>query len=184
MRRITDKFSVFELLAISLMAALGIAVKPVVSSLAKIITGPLAIPSGVIAGGIYMMFLILACGLTNKRPTGALTAAVQALIVMLTGIGSQGIMSFVTYILPGAAVDLVMLPFSLRDKARPKAPACFCAGIAANVTGSFLVSSVLFDIPLIPLLLSLAAAALSGGLGGLLAYFILKQIYKTGLLNN
>ena len=199
MRRILSKFSVFELLTISLTAALGVAVKPAVSSLARIITGPLAIPGGVLAGGIYMMFPVLAYGLTCRRLAGTLTALVQALIVVLTGIaGSQGIMSFVTYLLPGAAVDLVMLLFSLRSlrkknlnsnsssnssgKVRSKAPACFCAGIAANLTGSLLVSVLLFNIPLIPLLLSLAAAALSGGLGGLLAYFILKQIYKLDLL--
>jgi hypothetical protein len=184
MRNILNKFSVFELLVISLAAALGIAVKPVISPLARIITGPLMIPGGVLAGGIYMMFLVLAYGLTRKRLAGTLTAVVQAFIVVLTGIGSQGLMSFATYILPGAAVDLIMLVFHRRGKSRPKAPACFFAGIAANVTGSFLVSMAIFDIPLAPLLLALATAAFSGGLGGLLAYAVLKQIYKLELIND
>jgi hypothetical protein len=41
-----------------------------------------------------------------------------------------------------------------------------------------------FNIPLVPLLLALATAALTGGLGGLLARSLLKQIYKLELLNN
>jgi hypothetical protein len=49
------------------------------------------------------------------------------------------------------------------------------------------VGVVLFDILLLPfasILLILASAAFSGGLGGVLAYFILKQIYKLELLAN
>lgn len=185
MRRILSKFSVFELLLISLIAALGIAVKPVIQPLVRIITGPMMIPGGVVAGGIYMMFLVLAYGMTRRRLSGTLTAAVQAFIVMLTGIGSHGPMTFVTYILPGVAVDLVMVAFYLREsKAYPKAPACFFAGIAANVTGSLLVGIALFNIPLVPMLLSLCVAALSGGLGGLLACSLLKKIYLLELLVN
>jgi len=184
MRKILNRFSVFELLIIAMIAALGIAVKPVISPLVRIITGPVGIPGGVLAGGIYMMFLVLAYGMTRRRLSGTLTATVQAFIVVLTGIGSQGIISFMTYICPGIAVDLIMLIFDRHAKERPKVPACFCAGIAANVTGSLLVGMALFDIPLVPLLLALATAALSGGLGGLLACSLLKQIYKLELLVN
>ena len=116
MRKILNKFSVFELLIIAMAAALGIAVKPVISPLARIITGSVGIPGGVLAGGIYMMFLVLAYGLTRKRLSATLTAVVQAFIVVLTGIGSQGVISFVTYICPGIAVDLIMLAFYRRGK--------------------------------------------------------------------
>ena len=184
MRRILNKFSVFELLLISLTAALGIAVKPVIQPLVRVITGPLMIPSGALAGGIYMMFLVIAYGTTRRRLSATVTAMIQALIVMMTGIGSHGVMTFVTYILPGAAVDLTMLVFYWRNNsARAGAPACFCAGIAANVTGSFLVGAALFNIPLVPMLLMLSVAALSGGLGGLLAYVILKQVHRLELLS-
>ena len=185
MRVILNKFSLFDLLLIALIGSLGIAVKPVISPLVRIITGPLMIPGGAVAGGLYMMFIVLAYGLTRRRFAGTLTSTVQAFIVVLTGIGSHGVISFATYIVPGIAVDLVMLAFYFKNSAaRPKAPACFCAGIAANVTGSLIVGAALFDIPLIPLLLMLASAALSGGLGGILAYLILKRIYKLELLFN
>ena len=180
MRKILSGFSVFELLIIAMVAALGIAVKPVVSPLVRLVTGPLMIPGGVLAGGVYMMFLVLARGLVRRRFAGTLTAAVQAIIVLITGVGSHGPATLATYIMPGVAVDLVMLIFCRRKPV--SVPACFCAGIAANVTGAFLVSAALFDIPLAPLLLALAVAALSGGLGGLLAHALLKQVYRLGLL--
>ena len=188
MKRILSRFSIFELLLISMAAALGIAVKPIIQPLVRIITGPLMIPGGVLAGGIYMMFLVLAYGMTRKPVAGTLTAVVQAFIVMLTGIGSHGVMTFVTYILPGVAVDLVMLVFYWRSKGnnrpRPSIPACFCGGIVANVTGSLLVGVALFNIPLVPMLLVLSVAALSGGLGGILAYSLLKKIYALELFVN
>ena len=183
MRRLTAKFTAFELILIAAMAALGIAVKPVVGHLARLITGPLAIPGGVVAGGIYMMFLVMAYGLTRGKLSATLAALVQALIVMLTGIGgSHGPMSLITYLPPGLAIDAVMLLFCLGGRSRVRPAACFCAGIAANLAGTFMVGMLLFDIPLIPLLLSLSAAALSGGLGGLLAYYLLKQIHRLELL--
>jgi len=183
MRRYTSRYTAFELIFIAAMAAMGIAVKPVAGHIARLITGPLAIPGGVVAGGIYMMFPIMASGLTRGKLSGTLTALVQALIVMLTGIGgSHGPMSLITYLPPGLAVDLVMMLFCLGGRSRVRAPACFCAGIAANLAGTFMVGMLLFNIPLIPLLLSLSAAALSGGLGGLLSCYLLKQIHKLELL--
>jgi len=182
MKKLTAGFSILELILISVMAALGIAVKPVVGNLARLITGPLAIPGGVLAGGIYMMFLIMAYGLTRGRLAGTLAALVQALLVIITGAGSHGVMSLLTYLLPGMAVDCVMFFACLGGRSRIRAAACFNAGIAANLTGTFMVGMILFDIPLVPLLLSLCVAALSGGLGGLLACYILKQIHKMEIL--
>ena len=187
MRRILSKFSIFELLVISMAAALGIAVKPIIQPLVRLITGPLMLPGGVVAGGIYMMFLVLAYGITRKPWVGTLTAIVQAFIVMITGIGSHGPMTILTYTLPGIAVDLVMFMFYWRAKSvrpRPSVPACFCGGIAANVTGSLLVGVALFNIPLVPMLLALSVSALSGGLGGILAYSLIKKIYALELMVN
>ena len=64
--RALRKFTAFELLIITMMAALGIAVKSVVVPLAQMITGPLYIPGGVVAGGFYMLWIVLGYGLVNK----------------------------------------------------------------------------------------------------------------------
>jgi len=50
----------------------------------------------------------------------------------------------------------------------------------ANISGTMLSNLVFFRLPVIPLLLSLCAASLSGGLGGLIAYNIVKTLKKQG----
>ncbi len=174
-------FTIFDLIVIALMAGLGIATKPIVVPLAHIITGPLFIPGGVLAGGFYMMWIVLAAALVGKPGTATLAAVVQAIVVMALGIyGTHGIASLVTYVLPGVAVDLVMLLAGTR--ARSLLP-CFLAGIAANMTGTFLVNLAFFRLPAVPLLLSIFTAALSGGLGGWIAYSVAQQFsLGTGML--
>ena len=73
------RFSVKEIILISVMAALGLAVKPVVTPLAHIISTPLMIPGGALAGGLYMMWLAVAFGLTRKRDTATLMGLVQGI---------------------------------------------------------------------------------------------------------
>lgn len=180
-KRFFDGFSIYHLVVISMMAALGIATKPVIVPLAHIITGPLYIPGGTVAGGFYMMWLVLGTSLVGKRGTATLIAVVQAVMVVALGMfGTHGIMSLFTYILPGCAVDLVLLLI----RHRGCCPGClFLAGVAANISGTFLVNLVFFRLPLIPLLLTLSSAALSGGLGGIIAYMLAKKFKKYDISN-
>lgn len=155
---------------IGLMAALGIATKPLIVPLAHMITGPLFIPGGSLAGGFYMFWLVLAAGLVQKRGSATLTALVQALIVLLTGsFGSHGIISLLTYALPGLMMDLVF--FSLRRKWTTMTD-FFIAGVVANLAGTLMSNLVFFRLPLIPLLLSFSLAVFSGGIGGILAAMV------------
>lgn len=180
MNKFLSRFSVFELIIIAMMAALGIATKPVVVPLAHIITGPLYIPGGAIAGGFYMMWIVLGAGLVRKRGTATLIALVQAIMIIVTGVyGTHGILSIATYTLPGFMVDLLL--FVMRGKGNSLLD-CFLAGIAANISGTFLSNIVFFRLPLIPLILSLSSAALSGGLGGIIAFNIIKGFGKFNLL--
>ncbi|KAB3531271.1 ECF transporter S component [Alkaliphilus pronyensis] len=181
-KRFLSRFSVFDLVIIAMMASLGIAIKPVVVPLTHIITGPLYIPGGVIAGGFYMLWLVLGAGLVGKRGTATLIALVQAIMVVAIGVfGTHGIISLITYLLPGISVDLVLLLTGHRGCCLG---CCFAAGIAANISGTFLVNIVFFQLPIIPLVLSLSSAALSGGIGGIIAYNIIKQFKKYDVINN
>lgn len=67
MKGLLKSFSIFEIVVIALMATIGIAIKPLISPLIHIITGPLYIPGGAVAGGFYMMWLILGAGLIGKK---------------------------------------------------------------------------------------------------------------------
>ena len=173
-------FKLTDYILIAMMAGLGIAIKPIIVPLAQIITGPLFIPGGVVAGGFYMMFLVLGTAATNKYGAATLVALVQAAIVTVTGIlGTHGAVSLLTYTLPGIAVDLFFL--IIRHKGCC-ALCCFIAGVIANVVGSYAVNLAIFNLSFVPLMLSLCAAALSGGLGGLIANAIAKNLRKLGVV--
>lgn len=175
-RRFLASFSAFDLIIIAMCAALGIAVKPILVPLVHIVTGPLMIPGGAMAGGFYMLFIILPVGLTGKRGASTITCAVQAMLVIITGvIGSHGVLSLVTYVLPGVAVDLISL---ITGKKGINALMCFAGGLAANVTGSILSNLLFFRLPMIPLMLMLFTAALSGCFGGLIAWQLIKRLRR------
>ncbi|MGI5825113.1 MAG: ECF transporter S component [Bacillota bacterium] len=170
------RYTMFDLLIIAVMAALGIAVKPIVVPLAHMVGAPLMIPSGALAGGLYMMWMVVALGITGKYGTATLVALVQALLVLFTGVvGSHGIMSLVSYTLPGIALDLVMFLIGHRICCLPCA---FLAGAVANLTGTYSVNSIFFSLPFQFLVLIMAIALLSGGIGGIIAWQLLKVLRK------
>lgn len=170
------RYTMFDLLIIAVMAALGIAVKPIVVPLAHMVGAPLMIPSGALAGGLYMMWMVVALGITGKYGTATLVALVQALLVLFTGVvGSHGIMSLVSYTLPGIALDLVMFLIGHRVCCLPCA---FLAGAVANLMGTYSVNSIFFSLPFQFLVLIMAIALLSGGIGGIIAWQLLKVLRK------
>jgi hypothetical protein len=173
------KFSIYDLIIIAVMAAIGIAIKPVVSSAVHIISAPLMIPGGSLAGGLYMMWVVLGFAITGKYGSAALVGLVQAILVILTGVpGSHGVMSLVSYTAPGIVIDVLMfLLISLGGREFDRL-AAFLAGIGANLTGTFIVNIIFFHLPPLFLALTLLAAALSGGVGGVIAwqlYLVLKK---------
>lgn len=168
------KFTLKDYILMAMMASLGIAVKVIVVPLAHMITGPLFIPGGVVAGGIYMAFIVLTNAIIKKRWTCTMVALIQGIVVTITGtLGSHGAASIFTYALPGLAIDLILLLFNVKSYG---IVCCFVSGIIANMVGSFAVNLAIFNLSLIPLLLSLITSALSGGLGGVLAYYIATSV--------
>lgn len=169
-------FSMFNLVVISMMASLGIATKPIIVPLIHIITGPLFIPGGAIAGGFYMLWIVLGIGLIKKTGTGTLIAFVQAILVLSVGLfGTHGFISLITYSLPGLAADI---PFLFSKNKKFNVLHYLFSGIAANLAGTYLSNLAFFRLPLVPLILTLSCAALSGSLGGIIAYNIIKRFEK------
>lgn len=170
------KFTLKDYIVMAMMASLGIAIKVIVVPLAHMITGPLFIPGGVVAGGIYMAFLVLANGIIKKRGTSTVVALIQGIVVTISGtMGSHGAVSILTYALPGIAIDLFLILFRVKNYG---IVCCFISGIIANMVGSFAVNMAIFNLSFIPLMLTLAASSLSGGLGGILAYYIANSVNK------
>ena len=163
-------FKISEYCLLAMIASMGVGIKIIVVPLAQIITGPLFIPGGVVAGGIYMAFIVLGASLTKKRGACTLVALIQAVMVTITGtIGTHGAISLLTYTLPGIGCDLLFLVFG---KKFISLSSCFLAGIVANMIGSFSVNLAIFNLSFIPLMLSLTAASFSGGIGGIVAYHL------------
>lgn len=175
-------FRIYDLVVIALMAALGLAVKSIVTPLTHMISGPLNMPGGALAGGFYMFWIVLAGALVGKRGAATLTALVQALMVIVIGsVGSHGIMSIVTYTMPGLMVDLVFLVARRQIKTNMD---FFVGGMVANMTGTFLTGMVFFRLPLVTMVMILASGMLSGGLGGLIAYATYKGVKQMELMGH
>jgi len=174
------RFKLADYVIIAMLAAMGIASKVIVVPLAQAITGPLFIPGGVVAGGFFMMFVILGTALTGKIGAALLVSLVQAVLVTITGtFGSHGAASLFTYALPGIAVEV----WFLLSRHRGCCPlCCFIGGMVANLTGTFAVNLAIFNLSFTPLILSIAVAALSGGLGGLVASTVARNLKKLDIL--
>jgi len=174
-----DRYTLRDFLIITLLAALGLATKSLLNPLSRTLLGAFSIPGGVFFGGLYMMWLALARGFVNKAGSATLTAFVQGGVVLVLGLSPvQGLLSTLIFLLPGVLVDLVFL---IPGQARLYRLFRFTLScLVANVSGIILVALV-WGIVGRPLILLVAIGALSGGLGGLVAYLISEKIPSRSL---
>jgi ABC-type thiamin/hydroxymethylpyrimidine transport system permease subunit len=169
------KIATVDLTLITLFAALGIVSKNIIHPLVAFLAGPLYIPTGSIAGGIYMMWFVILYGLVRKPGAATFMALIQAFMSLLMPYGNFGVFSFIIYLAPGIAVDGFFL--LTRQKASNLA-SCMGATAVANVVGTYLVGSIILVLPQIPLLFTIVLAAISGLIGGFFANILLKRLNK------
>ncbi|MCD4828369.1 MAG: ECF transporter S component [Candidatus Cloacimonetes bacterium] len=179
--RLLAGFRALDLLHIAVFAALGLAVKQLVNPLALAISRPLLIPGGSLAGGFYMMWIALAMAVVRRPGAGVLVGLVQGIVVLVLGFfGSHGAFSLISYTLPGVAAELAGLFF--RRKHTTAALVWICT--LANLAGSGAVTVVLMRLPLVPMLIALTAAAISGIVGGLLARAVWVKLAATKIIKH
>ncbi|NMB40762.1 MAG: ECF transporter S component [Firmicutes bacterium] len=175
------KYTTFDFMIIALLSACGIATKPFVRILAQIFTGSI-IPVGTVAGIFYMLWIVLACTIVQKRGTAILVGIVQSvLVVVFDMLGNRGLANLLVYVVPGVTLELAMLFF-------PRYVSTFLSGFVAggvaNATGSLIMGWVFMRLPFIPLLVSLLGSSIFGGIGGIVGvklYEILGSFKKMGL---
>jgi ABC-type thiamin/hydroxymethylpyrimidine transport system permease subunit len=172
------KIATTDLVLMSLFASLGMATKNVIHPLVASIIGPLDVPTGAAAGGIYMMWPVMAYGLVGKVGAASMTSLTQAFISLLLPYGNFGLLSFVIYLVPGLAIDGFFL--LSRHKACC-ATCCVGASAIANVVGTVLVGSLVLFLPWVVLSFLAVVAAISGCIGGFIANMLLVRIGKIGL---
>ncbi len=174
----TGKRATVNLVLMALFASLGLATKNIIHPLIALAAGPLYIPTGAIAGGIYMMWPVIAYGIVRKVGTASITALIQAFISLVLPFGNFGLLSFVIYLAPGLAID----GFFLLSRHKACCIGC-CAGAAAvaNVVGTLLVGSLVLFLPGFALLFIALIAAISGFVGGFIANMLVVRTRKLGL---
>ncbi len=167
-----------DLVIIAVLAGLDLGTKQIIRPIVSVVTEPLNIPGGAVCGGIYMMWQVVAIGIVRKPGVATLTALIESIISLVMPFGNFGILSFIIYLGPGIATDLVC--FVMRNKA-DNLPTCVLATAAANATGTFLVGTTALALPTLPLMFSTILATITGGLGGILAYLLLVELRKIGI---
>lgn len=174
------KYLILDLVYIAMLAALATAFKSIAGTLVRLITGSLGIPGGALAGGLYMMWLAIGHAIVNKFGVSTLISLIQALVLFVSGApGSHGVWTFVTYLIPGIAVDLVFLcTFKKREH---NILHYMIAVILANILGTYGSNLLWFRLSWLPLAFTLTGAALSGAIGGIIAYQASKLIKKIGI---
>ena len=170
---ILKKISTLDAVFITLMAACGLALKPIIGPLSKLISSVLLMPGGSIAGAVYMMWPMLALLVVKEKGTASLVGLIEGVIVTISGIyGSHGILSIITYLLPCLFIDAsYMLLKQWENRLK-----FFIPPALGNTVGSLLVVMFFLHLPLIPLLIGLIPAFIFGGLGGLLALKLYKLL--------
>ncbi len=167
------KFSVKDLIIITSIAALGIAIKQVINPVTKLISTPLGIPGGSITGGLYMLWLVLAVVIVDKPFTGTLFGFLQAILVLLIGMaGKMGAFSLVAYTAPGIIADLLFWLLPYKNKLITHLLLCGCA----NLTGSLISSAIFFRMPTVIIVFNTCTAFSSGILGGYLGFGIYQSL--------
>jgi energy-coupling factor transport system substrate-specific component len=173
------RFNVRDLIIIAALASIGIAIKPIVSPLSKMLSTPLGIPGGSFAGGFYMLWLVLAVVIVNKPYAGTLFGILQAIGVLIFGLaGNQGALSLITYTVPGIVADL--LYWIIRGRTKLITHLTLCAG--ANLAGTLLSAWLIFNHP--PLFMAaIGALSLGSGLiGGYVAFGLFKTLQNTRII--
>jgi energy-coupling factor transport system substrate-specific component len=168
------KFTLYELILIAALSAIGLAIKPIINPMIHIITSSLRIPGGSLSGGFLMMWMALARVMVNKPGSALLFGLTQGITVMLIGFfGSHGVFSLVSYSLPGLVLEI----FALFFKGQSLFVLClYC--IVANITGSLIVAVVVMQVPFLLLMITIASSFLSGMMGGYFAEIVLKKSEK------
>ena len=167
------RMTTLEATLVVLMAACGIALKPIVGPMAKLVGSALFIPSGTIAGAVYMIWPMIAILVVQRFGTAMLVGLIEGIVVLITGFyGSHGFLSLLIYVAPCLMMDVGFLILGNQEKRWM----LFFPAAMGNLTGSAMVGLLIMHMPEIPLLISLIPAFIFGGIGGLLATGLYKLL--------
>ena len=156
-----------RLIFMALCCDLGIFAKKLIVPAANFITDSLHIPGG-IGASFSLMFIVVAAAFVPSFGAATLMGAVQSAIALCMGtVGSMGALAPVGYILPGIAIDCVMLISRRLHLARRES--LIISNICASVAACLAANAIVFNLRAIVLALYVCVSVLSGAVCGLLA---------------
>ena len=175
-------FTLKQLCMMSFLAVFGMFIKPIVSPVFNLMTDFIRIPGGSVTAGFSMLFLVFAAAVTQKFGTATLMGVIQAFIALNMGISSiTGLLVFITYSLPGIAIDAVLCTDIFKKLAVKDRMSA--AGALGVLTGAAFTNMLYYNMSIVPFLLFYLFGILSGALGGWFAYKITERL-PAQLLNS
>ncbi len=155
-----------RLIFMALCCDLGIFAKKLILPAANILTDSLHIPGGV-GTSFSLMFLIIAAVFIPRFGCATLMGLVQSGIALCMGtVGSMGALAPVGYIVPGFAIDCMLLMG--RKLSLGRTESMVIANAAAAVTACLAANLIVFRLQGIVLALYVCVSALSGTVCGFL----------------
>jgi len=122
-----------------------------------------------------MMWLTLAMAITKRFGAATLTGLLQGFVVLVTGLfGGHGALSLLTFSLPGVTADLMGILYRRYEKLDGQILYC----LLANLTGTWIVGSIIMRLPKAPLYAALGLSIISGAVGGFLAWLIYLELKR------
>jgi len=171
-------FTLKDLIYISLLATIATVSKVPIRTLSIFLSGTVGLPGGVVGGVYYMFWIVAVVGIVRKKGTATLFCIVQIFVTLVTS--SMPIIKLITYIPPGIAIDLFLL---IRRRESFSKGTMMILGALANCAGAATQALFIMGLPIIPTLVSVGTAAISGAVGGYLAFVIVIQLNRTIVFN-
>ncbi|SJZ78337.1 ECF transporter S component [Garciella nitratireducens] len=167
------KFTLKELIYISLLATIATISKTPIRVLSNFLTNSFGLPGGVIGGVYYMFWIVAACGFIKKCGTATLFCIIQIFVSFV--IFTMPPIKLITYLPPGMVIDLFLL---LWRKDPLQKGIMGILGALANSAGAITQAKLFMGLPMIPTLISGISAAVSGAIGGYLAFILVIKLNK------
>ena len=168
------RFSLRNLLFLTLCCDLGLFSKRLIAPAANILTDFLRIPGG-IGTSFSLMFLVVAAELVPIFGCATLMSIIQSMIALSLGmVGSMGILSPIGYIVPGIVIDLIFL--LSRKTGLGTDLTLTLANMLGAASASLAANFIVFNLPGIPLALYVVVALASGAVCGSFAGVLSKRL--------
>ena len=168
------RFSLRNLLFLTLCCDLGLFSKRLIAPAANILTDFLRIPGG-IGTSFSLMFLVVAAELVPIFGCATLMSIIQSMIALSLGmVGSMGILSPIGYIVPGIVIDLIFL--LSRKTGLGTDLTLTLANMLGAASASLTANFIVFHLPGIPLALYIVVALASGAVCGSFAGVLVKRL--------